>query len=287
MKPIFFKIPKTDKTSIRVQEDKGDHFYDKLHYHPEYQITLIERGEGIFFGGAAAISFQPGDILFIGHNIPHLIKSSKDYYSKNSPGILSTSLFFSRNSFGQRFFDLPELSRVNSLLMEASRVIKLDRNLNDDIENLVLDMKTIDNEELIITLLKVLNQFVLAEKTYLNSEVQKFDLKEAGFERLDKVLNYTFSNASENITIDEISRLANLSKSQFSRYFKDRTGKSYIDFLNEIRIENSCFKLITKTDTIQQICFEVGFQNLSNFNRQFQKIKNMTPSKYRKKNKIF
>ena len=281
MKPIYFKIPKTKHSSIRVQLEGGPHFYDRLHYHPEYQITRIERGEGIFFGGAGMLKFGPGDIFFIGHNTPHLIKSSKEYYREESPGIAAVSLFFNRNSFGEGFFGIPEMASVNDLLHSAGRVIKMDSEDHLELAELVLQMKTATSQSLVILLLQILEKMLNAEKHFLNSAIHEYELKEARFDQLNKVLNYTFSKASENITIDQVAREASLSRSQFSRYFKERTGKTYINFLNEVRIENACSQLRDVKNSIEQICYDVGFQNISNFNRQFRKSKKMTPSEYR------
>lgn len=281
MKPIYFKIPKTKNASIRVQLEGGPHFYDRLHYHPEYQITLIERGEGIFFGGAGMVKFRPGDIFFIGHNTPHLIKSSKEYYRQDSPGISAVSLFFSHNSFGEGFFEIPEMASVKDLLIAAGRVIKINSSENTGLTGRIYRMQEVSAQSLVILLLQILDSLLIAEKEFLNSEIHEYELKEARFDQLNKVLNYTFSKASENITIDEVAREASLSRSQFSRYFKERTGKTYINFLNELRIENACSQLMDSKNTIEQICYDVGFQNISNFNRQFRKSKNMTPSEYR------
>ena len=283
MKPIYFKIPKTGNQSIRIQVDKGVHFYDKLHYHPEFQITLIEKGDGLFFGGTETTKFKPGDIFLIGNNIPHLLKSAKNYYEMDSPGVLSTSLFFSDNSLGSAFFELPEMHLVANLLKSAGRVIKLDRVEEEHLAELILGIKNASAEGVIIMLLQILQEFNRAGKDFLNSEVVEYELKEAGFARMDKVLNFTFSNFSENISIEMVAEQANLSRSQFSRYFKERTGKSYINFLNEVRIENACSQLMTEESTIEKVGYDVGFQNISNFNRQFKKVKHITPSAYRTK----
>lgn len=278
MKPIFFKIPKTENSSIRIQWDEELHFYDKLHYHPEYQITKINKGEGFFFGGSGMIKFQPGDIFFIGPNVPHLIKSSKEYYKPHSAGVSAISIFFSYNSFGPAFFEIPEMIGIKDLLSSSRRVIKT----NDvTLAGLILGMDNKSSVSKIINLLQILEYFPRVEKNFLSSEIFEYALKESGFKRLNKVLNYTFSHASDNITVDEIAGEANLSRSQFSRFFKERTGKTFISFLNEVRIENACTQLLNTRESIEKISYDNGFQNISNFNRQFRKIKRVSPSQFR------
>lgn len=278
MKPVFFKIPKTENSSIRIQWDEDLHFYDKLHYHPEYQITKINKGEGFFFGGSGMIKFQPGDIFFIGPNIPHLIKSSREYYRPDSTGVSAISLFFSYNSFGEAFFEIPELLTIKDLLSSSRRVIKT----NDvTLADLILKMADESSVSKIIKLLQILQCFLEVEKDFLSSEIFEYELKESGFKRLNRVLNYTFSHAADNVSVDEIAGEANLSRSQFSRFFKERTGKTFISFLNEVRIENACTQLLNTRESIEKISYDNGFQNISNFNRQFKKIKRVTPSQFR------
>ena len=278
MKPIFFKIPKTENSSIRIQWDEDAHFYDKLHYHPEYQITRINKGEGFFFGGSGMVKFQPGDIFFIGPNIPHLLKSSKEYYEPDSIGVSAITIFFSYNSFGRTFFEIPEMLSIKELLTSSRRVIKAK---DKPLSNLILRTTEESSVLKIIGLLQILEHFLRLEKNYLSSKIVEYELKESGFKRLNRILNYTFSHASENITVDEIAEQANLSKSQFSRFFKERTGKSFIPFLNEVRIENACTQLLNTRESIEKISFDNGFQNISNFNRQFKTIKKITPSQFR------
>lgn len=278
MKPVFFKIPKTENSSIRIQWDEDLHFYDKLHYHPEYQITKINKGEGFFFGGSGMIKFQPGDVFFIGPNIPHLLKSSKEYYSPDSTGVSAISLFFSYDSFGKAFFEIPEMLTVKDLLSSSRRVIK-----TNDVVLAELILRTANESSVskIINLLQILEYFLEIEKDFLSSEIFEYELKESGFKRLNRVLNYTFTHAADNITVDEIAGEANLSRSQFSRFFKERTGKTFVSFLNEVRIENACTQLLNTRESIEKISYDNGFQNISNFNRQFKKIKRVTPSQYR------
>ncbi|WP_455170242.1 AraC family transcriptional regulator [Aegicerativicinus sediminis] len=286
MKPILFKIPKSSKASILIQVDEERHFYDKLHYHPEFQITLVEKGDGLFFGGVGMGKFAPGDIFFVGQSTPHLLKSSKRYYQENSSGVKSISVFFNYNSFGDSFFELPEMRQLKKLLEITSRVIKVSEGEQLRVGRLIQRMLDLKEHDRIIGLMEILRDIANSEVSYINSEVVTYQLKEQGIKRLDSVLNYTFTHYSETIHIDQIADLANLSRSQFSRYFKERTGKSYMAFLNEVRIENACSMLLDSQSTIEAISYDVGFQNLSNFNRQFKKIKNLTPSAFRNINQL-
>ncbi len=283
MKAIPFKVPKLEQKAIRVQHDVFPHFYDKMHYHKELQITTIIRGNGILHGGNAISQFQAGDVFLIGENIPHLFKSSPEYFTIHSPGIESISLFFDLNSLGKGFFDVQEMRELKTILTEAQRVIKVEDDQLKNIHTLTLKFKQHKRVDIIIQFLKLLQAINLCRYKILNAPLYQFNPSSKSGERLNQIITYTYGHLHRPISIDEISKISNLSKSQFSRYFKSETGKSYIEFLNELRIESSCTLLKEEKLTIANICYQVGFQNLSNFNRKFREIKRCTPSQYRER----
>ncbi|UGU17655.1 AraC family transcriptional regulator [Sinomicrobium kalidii] len=143
-------------------------------------------------------------------------------------------------------------------------------------------MSYVREEELIISFLKILSTIRKANKRFINSSIYKFSIEEKDGHRLNNILNFTFSHLEKNIKIEDVARIANLSKSQFSRYFKLHTGKTYIEFLNELRIESACSLLLDERNTVEAICYDVGYSNLSHFNRQFKRLKGVTPSVYRR-----
>lgn len=280
--PIPFKIQKSDNNALLVQVDEAPHFYSQLHYHPEFQITAIVKGEGIFYAGNNMTVFEEKDVFVVGSNVPHLLKCSDIYHSDNSPGVKGISLFFDEFSFGKQFFEIKEMHDLSTFLNDANRIIKINGALKEAIFNKIVSAPSLQNEHLIITFLEILSLLRQAEKVYLNTEQYNLILNNNEGGRLNKVLDYTFQHFNQEIKIERIAKIAFLSRSQFSYFFKLHTGKTYIQFVNEIRIENACILLKNKQYTIEQICYEVGFQNVSNFARHFKKNKGVTPSKYRK-----
>lgn len=279
MKAIPFQIPKEDTKSIKVQIDQGPYFYDKLHYHREVQITLIVKGTGIVYGGNNMHKFGPGDIIMFGANIPHLLKNGSNYFSDDSPGVLSHTLFFDKDSFGGGLFQINEMNSISAFIDTSARGIILS---DDEISKDVLQAKDQKNEDLVISLLSILRKISRTEYTFINSELYNLSLDENVGNRLNDILTYTFKHLDQKIHIEEVAKKANLSRSQFSRYFKKHIGKSYVQFLNELRIENACASLIDSEKNIETICYQVGFQNVSNFNRIFKKVKGVSPRAYRK-----
>ncbi len=281
-KPIPFKIQKSDNHALLVQVDEMPYFYNQLHYHPEFQITAIAKGEGIFYAGNSMSAFEEKDVFVVGTNVPHLLKCSEVYYADRSPGVRGISLFFDELSFGKQFFEIKEMQGLQTLLRESNRIIKVGGALKAAIFEKIMATPTLQDEQLIIAFLEILSLLRQAEKNYLNTEQYHLILNNHEGGRLNEVLEYTFQHFKQEIKIEQIAKIAFLSRSQFSYFFKLHTGKTYIQFVNELRIENACILLKNNRYTIEQICYEVGFQNVSNFSRHFKKIKGITPSKYRK-----
>jgi AraC-like DNA-binding protein len=283
MKPLPFKLPKTEATSFRLQVDEGRHFYDRLHYHPEWQLTAIERGKGMLFLGNSFIRFEEGSVFMAGSNVPHLLKNDHEYFGPDSPGVRATSIFFHRQSFGEGFFDMPEMTAVDHLLRASDRGIWIlghDRKvLQSGIES-CLNLQGIDLFQKFLSLLSILCKS--SEIKHLNEATFQTFIEEKDGQRLNNVFQYSFQHFGRNIELAEVAAVANFSISQFCRYFKLRTRKTYFEYLAELRIEAACKLLFDRRQSIAQICYEVGFNNLSHFNRKFKQLKGMTPSQFRK-----
>ena len=283
MKAIPFKIVKSEEDSLFVQIDAGPGFYDKLHYHPEWQITAIKRGEGILFVGNSFIEFQAGDIFFIGSNTPHLIRNNGQNGDQSNADVRAISLFFHKQSFGDSFFELPQMKSIRQLLNESQRGIKFYGKSNVELFQLMCLCEYRKDVDLFETFFGILNKMIKTKTLKLINETPaKIKLEEIHGQRMNAVFSYTLQGLSGHLSIKEVAKKANLSVSQFSRFFKIHTRKTYIQFVNELRVETACSMLRSSHQPIARIASDVGFKNLSNFNRQFRKIKKISPSKFRK-----
>jgi AraC-like DNA-binding protein len=136
----------------------------------------------------------------------------------------------------------------------------------------------------IILLLQVLEELSGTDDyKYLSSPDFKFNIHLTGDKRLNKVIKYISDNYQKELTLEEIANIAALTPNSFCRFFKKRTNKTLIQFINEIKVEKACQMLINKEDTIIQICYNSGFNSLVSFNRVFKSITKQAPSEYRKK----
>jgi len=284
MKVLPFKIPKTERESFRVQIDESPYFYDTLHKHNEIQITLLVKSEGTIICGDHVGNFNEGDLFVIGADQPHVLRNNKEYYEESSEGAYAISLFFDKNSFGSEFFNLPEVKVLYSFLNRTQRGLKFSDKVRDKIKPIMFSIEHQIGLNRFIEMLKVLQVLSETEEyEYLASanEIKDYDEREG--ERMNKIFQFTMKEYYRNISLEEVSGLASMTPNAFCRYFKQRTRKTYVNFLNEIRISNAS-KLLGSSDlTISQICYQSGFNNLSHFNRNFKKIQGCSPSEYSKK----
>ena len=285
MKVLSFKIPKTSETSFNVQIDEVPHFYDRLHLHPELQITLIQRSHGTLFVGDSISTFREGDLFIIGPNLPHALKNDAIFYHDEKLAAKSISIFFSKKSFGNTFFELPELSKINAFLNKAERGVKV-LGENQRIKEKVLKINTLKGFDRLLLLFSILQD--LANHKHMDSLSRisfSANSNELQSEKISRVFQFVMDNYHRPIKLEEAAAITNLSVSAFCRYFKLRTRITFSRFLNEIRISTACKLLIESDYSVSEICYQVGFNNISNFNRQFKKITGFTPSKYLSKHR--
>lgn len=280
MKVLPFQIPKTGKSELIFQEDRGERLYNQLHEHKEIQISLMVKGEGELLVGEGYSRYKSGDIICIGSNVPHLFRSDVSRLDFS----YMISLFFTRESFGAHFFELKEMNELNSFFKKIETGIMLQGDTKLLSERIsALKSATIFNRFLLF--LGILKELNLSDYRNLSSYSSIKGMTEKEGKRMNKVMEYTFSNYQTEVDLTSIAGVANLSPNSFCRYFKNRTNKSYFQFLIEVRIENACRLLEQNPDlSIIEIADRTGFKNRSNFNRKFKQLKKMSPKKFRELN---
>ena len=288
MKVLPFKIPKVTDHSFRVQHDVGPHFYDTLHQHPEIQITLIQKSTGTLILGDHIGEFGPGDVIVVGANIPHVLRNDKAYYdNEQKSGAQAISLFFDAGSLGAAFFNLPEMVDVKHLLNVSGRGLKVVGGNKVELQNLITEIDSKTGVKRVIDFLHILQLLSREDQTvFLSSEALNSGFKESEGQRLNDIFQFTMKEYQRAISLEEVADIANMTVSAFCRYFKQRTRKTYINFLNEVRIGQACKMLVNEDHSIGEICYLSGFNNLSHFNRKFKAITGFSPKQYLRNIKV-
>ncbi len=277
MKILPFNIPKPNDDALVYQEDSEVIFYNKLHQHEEIQLSYIAKGAGSLILGDTINTYKQGDILVIGSNIPHVFRSEKSHQKS-----LMQSLFFTKDSFGSIFFDIQELRHLDTFFTRSAYGFKA---LSDkqSLQVYFNQLKKATKFERFILLLKILNILTHSKHQPLSSYIYKKQYSDDEGRRMNAIMEFTMNNYKNEILLYDIASVANMTKNAFCKYFKKRTNKTYVQFLTELRIENVCKQLLTNNDvSISELAENNGFNNISNFNRQFKNLKQLTPLAYRK-----
>lgn len=282
MKVVPFLVPKISKQAFRFQNDQLPYFYDKLHQHSEIQIMLILKSEGTLIAGDYVGRFEPGDVYIIGSEQAHAFRNDDIYYlSTNKLKAHSYSLYFDENYVGESFWQLDEMEAVRNFAKRADRGLKVTGKSKKAVIDLIQQIPQLKGIERLLSFLHILNHLAnTKELKPLSVSSHNPDYSNKEGKRMNEILQFTFRESYRKIYIDEVADVANLSTEAFCRYFKLRTRKTYTSFLNEVRISNACKLIIQKDISMQEICHESGFSNLSNFNRIFKKVTGRTPTKY-------
>jgi len=286
-KSIFFRIPKTEREGFVVQYDELPHFYNRLHHHPELQLIYILEGTGDLFVGDTITPFDPGCLFLIGSNQSHLFKSDPIYFEEDSDlTARSLSIFFHERTLGEGFFDIVETSTIRNLIERSKLGTQfypaIARKTGQRIKKLI----NISGFDRFMEILSILNDLAESgEYKNLATISAPHPPSDEESQKVNDVINYILTHYHEDIELQKVAEVANYSKAAFCRFFKQRTRKTFSMFLNEVRVAHAC-KLLHHTDlNISQIGYDSGFNNISNFNRQFKRITGLTPMVYLKKYK--
>ena len=283
MKALPFKIPHGSKTSIKVDHDVMPHFYDTYHTHEELQIILVIKGHGSAYIGDKILHFEEGDIYFLGKNLPHVFK---DKLSDRDLGIESISIFFLQDFMGTGFLELPESRLLGALIEESNRGIQVKGKLQERITESIWQIYNSEGLKRLLILVDILELLAQSEDlSFISSPGYHKPKRSVDGRKINDVFDFMLANYSREIRLEEIAEIAHMSSTAFCRYFKHHTRKTYSRFLNEIRVGQACKMLVDDKLSISNICYSSGFNNISNFNRQFKKITGFTPSVYQKQHR--
>jgi len=285
MKPHFLKVPVQPRNSFSIRHDILPTFRGIWHYHPELELHYVIKGEGVRFIGDNISNFSAGEILLLGEKLPHCWRCKEEYFRQDSGlNVEVIVIHFLPDCLGRYMLNLPEAYMLNKLFDRAKSGIIVNGPAKAHLAKLMHSAVNATNLDRIIVLLSILK--VLAENEDFDaitlSHNEFHQSNESDTIRLNKVCSYTLAKYKKEITLQEIASIANLSVTSFCRYFKLMTKKTYSDFLTEIRISHACRFLIEDKMPTEVICFECGFNNISNFYRHFKKVTNMTPLEYKR-----
>ncbi len=270
-----------ENDSVMITHHREPSFLKVWHYHPELELVLTLKSTGTRFVGDSIKKFQEGDLVLIGKNLPHMWVNDDRYFEANS-GLIAEDVVvhFKEEFLGKDFFETKEMKPIGRLIHRAKFGIKF-LSVSDDVLDKIKTMTTLSSFERTINLLTILNTLTLNnDYEILSSEGYIKTFNKTKNVTLDNTYEYIFENFNKPISLEDVANVAKMNPSSFSRYFKRINRKTFSTYLNEVRIGYACNQLIEQRGNIATICYESGFNNISNFNRQFKKITLKSPSEY-------
>jgi AraC-like DNA-binding protein len=282
MKPALRSITVNPQASFNVRKDVGANVYSLWHHHPEAELLIIRGGRGFQTIGDRTDSLNENSHMsLIGPYLPHIM----NYDSKPDEQVVEAIVVhFKPEIFSKEFLELPEIHPLQELFNKMAYGLHITGHTLTELEPIMFQLYEADYFDRLFLLLDILHLIARRKKDCEQ-------IAGAGFvgnyspeknKRLDKVYQYTFDNFKHDVNLDDLTALVGLSKEAFCRYFKQQTGKTYIEFLTEVRIGNACKMLMQNELDVMEISYACGYNYASNFYRQFKGIKGVTPLQYRK-----
>ncbi|MDX1326105.1 MAG: AraC family transcriptional regulator [Arenibacter sp.] len=268
-------------SSFTVAHNSFPHFLKVWHYHPELELVYIVRSTGTRFIGDGIEKFEEGELVLLGKNLPHMWLNDEVYFEEDS-NLMSEAIavHFREDFLGMDFLNAMEMKPIAQLIKRADQGIKF-VGVEDTVLSKVKELSELDPFHKTIGLLEVLHQLAIHEEYQLLSSPGFLNsFNKTDNKTLDEIYEFIFKNFNQPIGSKDVAEVAKMNPSAFSRFFKRIHRKTFTRYLNEIRIGYACKLLIENRDNITPVCYESGFNNISNFNRHFKSIVGMSPSEY-------
>jgi len=256
------------------------------HYHNNYEISFITEGSGKRIVADSIEEFQPGDLVFIGPNLPHVWIADKEMLSPTPRNLEMVFLQFTDDVLGPQLLKIPEFKHIAKALFLSKQGIQIVGHTLNEVSELMLQLPYLKGFERMIHFLKIMDiigrsdcLIQLASREYLKARFT------TGNKRLATIHEYLMNNYREDINLEKIADLVSMAEGSLCRFFKENMGITLFEYLNKIKTDFACKLLMDPDLSITDVCLSSGFNNLSHFNKQFRKITGVTPSEYRKRHK--
>ncbi len=282
MKLMHEQVDFPGRLAVKVKYREMPRFTYPWHFHPEFEILYVIDGFGTSYVADNIKSFQSGDLALLGSNLPHFWKSDQSYLeSEGNLKVKYIVVQFPRDFFSEQVLNYPEFHAIGKLLEQSMRGIRFCKEFIPKVKDKILQLPGCSGIKRIILLLEIL-QLMAETRDYLllAGEFYQQDKQDFNSDRLTKVLYFLNTNYQHKIELEKIAEMASLHPSAFCRFFKEKTGKSLSVYVNDMRISYACKLIIEGRMSMSQVCYESGFNNLSNFNRTFKGYTGFTPTNY-------
>jgi AraC-like DNA-binding protein len=264
------------KTFKVIRQENKQEFEFPWHYHPEFELTYISNSQGLRYVGNNIENFYENDLVLLGSNLPHCWINSDDQEETSRAVVIYLNEELVKSLSEDQF------NGVKALFGKSSQGIKFKSSVALKIKPKLDQLLQADPFVKYITLLQILQELsVTTEFDLLSQQGFSYELNSANNERINAVYEFVRNNYHKKISLADVAARVNMSEEYFSRFFSKSLMKSFFTFLNEYRINRACKLLIETEKQVSEICYQVGYESIPFFYRQFKKIKNSPPQSYR------
>lgn len=282
MKPMLEHLEPAHQETFFASNFDYPYFGTPWHYHPEYELVLVVKSQGKRFVGNAVSEFKDGDLTLLGPNLPHLYRNPPEYYC-GDPSFRAQSIVihFTEKSLGADFVSLPQLQKVRRLFELSGQGIDFFGETKQQvIQQMYRLLNTLGFRRLII-LMEILDMLSETQDYKLISGPGIVGHNAFESERLNSIFQYILKNFDKIIKLEDVAARVHMTRSSFCRFFREHTKRSFSDFLIDVRLGHAAKLLVEGKETVTEVAFRCGYNNLSNFNRQFKRKFDLTPKQYR------
>lgn len=283
MKPALEFLPRSKDNSFVAKSFDYKYYPTPWHYHPEYEIVLVTESAGRRLIGDHIGRFEPGNLALIGPNIPHTYKNDEAYYkSKNKLRAKSIVIHFLESSIGADFLDMPEGKKISQLLKSAGCCFDVKGRTNKLVTEKMNEVLVLTGFKKWMVLMEILYELAHSGDLIPITKIPQSVVNEKESDRMCAVLDWIATNFEKEIRLTDAAAIANMNMNAFSRFFSQRTRKTFSGFIKELRLQKASQLLMEDEMSVTEICFDCGYNNISNFNRQFLQHYHLSPLQYKK-----
>ncbi|TAH02887.1 MAG: AraC family transcriptional regulator [Sphingobacteriales bacterium] len=259
----------------RVKSD----FDFPLHYHEELELNFIMNAKGVKrVIGDHIGEIEDLELVLVGSNLPHVWQTHKC----QSKEIKEITIQFHKDLLDDKMLRRNQLSFIRSMFERASKGILFSRQTTEQITPRLITLTQKQGFDSVLELFSILHDLSVSRNMHTLSDASFSNVTLSyNSRRIDKAFEYMNLNYHKSVTLNEVAKLVNMGTVSFSRFFKARTGITFIDSLLELRLGHASRLLIDTTQSVAEVAYNCGFNNISNFNRLFKKKKGCTPKEFR------
>ncbi|MDD4114745.1 MAG: AraC family transcriptional regulator, partial [Massilibacteroides sp.] len=277
------QLPIDECNPIIARRYNYNRFTYPWHFHDEYEIIYIQEGNGEYFVADKIGNYSCGDVYLLGSNLPHYMKSAVEYFSKdNTKRVKGVVVQFQKDFMAYSINNYIDLKPIKNLLELSKRGILFFSSGNQELIKRIEKLPSYKGINRLVSLLFILDCMAKSNhKKLLGSRQFNNSLSLFSDDRLEKILSYINYHYTEHLDLETIAAKIPMNASAFCRYFKEKTGKTFINYIIDLRIGYACKLLTDKKSDITQICISSGFNSITHFNRIFKRKTGLTPTRYR------